>query len=33
MSFSERLLAIKAEAMQEAAPMFRHIDEIADANT
>ena len=33
MSFSERLLAIKAEAMQEAAPMFRHIDEIAEANT
>ena len=33
MSFSERLLAIKAEAMQAAAPMFRHIDEIAEANT
>ncbi|MGM9581152.1 MAG: aminotransferase class I/II-fold pyridoxal phosphate-dependent enzyme [Anaerovibrio sp.] len=33
MSFSEKLLAIKAEAMQEAAPMFRHIDEIAETNT
>ena len=33
MSFSEKLLAIKDEAMQEAAPMFRHIDEIAEANT
>ncbi len=33
MSFSEKLLKVKAEAMQEAAPMFRHIDEIAEANT
>lgn len=33
MSFSEKLLKVKAEAMREAAPMFRHIDEIAEANT
>ena len=33
MSFSEKLLKVKAEAMREAASMFRHIDEIAEANT
>lgn len=33
MSFAEKLLMVKAEAMQEAAPMFRRIDAIAEKNT
>lgn len=33
MSFSDKLLGFKKEAMQEAAPMFAHIDAIAETNT
>ena len=33
MSFSENLLQLKKQAMAQAAPMFAHIDSIAEANT
>lgn len=33
MSFSEDLLKLKKEAMQAAAPMFEHIDAVAEENT
>ncbi len=33
MSFSDKLLQLKKEAMAEAAPLFDHIDAIAEANT
>ena len=33
MSFSEKLLAVKEAAMQEAQPMFKEVEAIAEANT
>ena len=33
MSFSDKLLHLKKEAMAEAAPLFDHIDAVAEANT